>query len=242
MCCFSVVFRSCANIYSFVSPLYPLLFLIVNLSSHLYFMEKTFAAQQITHILSGLNRHFNCSLELKEFGESEYSASSLKDLLVQRISDELSGEWTTERAFHTLKSGLCKLGVSEEAISMDASLENLIPASNRRARMQEWSNVSGIALDVLKPNSFLYGTLVLLFFVFIPLGFGMDWFFSGIGMLLCVIGIFVLNKTASHFRMQTLGQMAEDVAWRLYLQQQKNGRSLNTEAISREVQRVLENA
>lgn len=205
-------------------------------------MAKIYTTQQIGPILDALNRRFNCSLELQEFRHSEYSTSSLSDFLVQRITDELTGEWTTERVYATLKRGLMQVGVPDSSISMDASLESLIPRVNRRAQMREWSKASGIELDVLKPNTVLYGTLVLLFFVCIPLGFGMDWFFSGIGMLVCAVGIFLLNKTASNFRMQTLGQMAEAVAWRLYLQQQKNGRVVDTESISVEVQRVLESA
>ncbi|MFM7234853.1 MAG: hypothetical protein ACKOZM_09690 [Flavobacteriales bacterium] len=204
-------------------------------------MDKIYTTKQIATVVSKLNSRFNCSIDVKELGEREYSASSLKDLLIQRISDELSGEWTTERAYHTLKNGLIKLRVPVADISMDSPLEKLVPPPNRRQRMNEWSRSAGIELDVLKPNSFLYGTLVFLFFVFIPLGFGMDWFLSGIGMCLCALGIFTLNKTASNFRMQTLGQMAEVVAWRLYLQQQKNGAAIDMHSITLEVQQALSN-
>jgi len=205
-------------------------------------MSKFYSSQQIGVILEVLNRRFNCSIDPKEFHSVDYSSSSLHDILVQRISDEISGEWTTERAYAVLKGALKHMGLQESEISVETPLDNFIPRANRRGRVTEWSRVSGISLDVLKPNSILYGISVVLFFAFIPLGIGMDWFLSAIGMLLCAGSIFLLNKTASNFKFQTLGQLAEAVAWKQYLQQQKNKSNTNTEIIAQEVQRVLESA
>jgi hypothetical protein len=97
-----------------------------------------------------------------------------------------------------------------------------------------------LELDVLKPNSIIYGLLTFLFFAFIPLGIGMDWFFSGIGMAVCAGGIFLLNKTARNFKMDTLGQMAESLAWKLYLQQQKKGTENSKHVVTDRVNRILE--
>ena len=81
--------------------------------------------------------------------------------------------------------------------------------------------------------------LIFCFFVCIPLGIGMDWFFSGIGMAVCASGIFFLNKTARHFKMETLGQMAESIAWKLYLGQQKKGVVVSEHMIHEEVKSAM---
>ena len=204
-------------------------------------MEELYTPQQIEKAIVRLNVKFNCAVNPSDFSDKSYSKSSLTDLLVQRYNDEVSGEWTTEKAFSILKRGLLKMGVSEASITSDASLETIIPRENRRERVKELSLATGLELDVLKPNGIVNGTLIFLFFAFIPLGIGMDWFLSGIGMLLCAGGIFLLGKTARNFKMETLGQMAESIAWKLYLQQQKSSGSTASHTIGEEVKNALEN-
>lgn len=202
-------------------------------------MSNLYTPQQIEKILGELNGRFNCDIALEEFQNKSFSTSSLTDLLVQRISDELTGEWTTEKAFSLLKKELVHTGVSSDIIIMDARLNDVFPQSQRRERIKQLSSATGMPIDVLKPNGFLNGLLVFLFFVCIPLGIGVDWFLSGLGMLLCAAGIFVLGKQAKNFKMETLGQMAEDIAWRLYLQQQKSSTNVSQKTIELEVGKAL---
>lgn len=203
-------------------------------------MEELYSPLQIEKAIVRLNAKLNCAVNPSEFSDKPYSKSSLTDLLVQRYNDELSGEWTTEKAFAFLKRGLLKMGLSEASVTNEASLESLIPMENRRERVKEWSLATGLELDVLKPNGIVNGILIFLFFAFIPLGIGMDWFLSGIGMLLCAGGIFLLGKTARNFKMETLGQMSETIAWKLYLQQQKSSGSTPNHVIGEEVRSALE--
>ena len=202
-------------------------------------MSNLYTPQQIEKILGELNGRFNCAIALEEFRDKSYSTSSLTDLLIQRISDELIGEWTTEKAFSSLKRGMMQAGISSDKISMDARLDELFPRAQRREHLMQLSTATGMPIDVLKPNGLLNGLLVFLFFVCIPFGIGVDWFLSGLGMLLCAAGIFVLGKQAKNFKMDTLGQMAEDIAWRLYLQQQKSSASVSKKTIESEVIKSL---
>ena len=204
------------------------------------FMTELYSPQQTEKLITLLNERLNCSVNAIDYSEKSYSASSLADLLIQRYLDELTGEWTTEKAFGQLQNGLLKLGLNSTDLHMDAKLNDLIPANGRRQKVQEWAKLSGIELDILKPNGFLNGLLTFLFFVFIPLGIGLDWFFSGIGMAVCAGGIYLLNKTASNFRTETLGQMAESVAWKLYLQQQKSDAKVLAQKVDAEVKRVMQ--
>jgi hypothetical protein len=182
----------------------------------------------------------SCSVHPSDYIEKSYSGSSLNDILVQRYLDELTGEWTTEKVFAMLQVGLRKLGIKESDIHMDAPLNSLIPVKERRKQIEALAKTSGLELDVLKPNGILNGLLTFLFFAFIPLGIGMDWFFSGIGMAVCAGGIFILNKTARKFKNETLGQMAESIAWKLYLGQQKKGTNVSLQTIQDEVKRAIE--
>lgn len=202
-------------------------------------MSKEYTRPQIEHILVELNRKFNIALHPADFKNTSYSASSLRDILMQRIGDELSGEWTNEKAMGILKGALEKMGFKSEQLHNEARLDVLFPAQGRRARVRQWSAAAGIELEVLKPNGFLYGLLIFLFFACIPLGIGMDWFFSGVCMASCLLLIFILGKTASNFKMQTLGQMAEAIAWKYYLQQQKEKSNYTPEAVASAVNALV---
>jgi hypothetical protein len=203
-------------------------------------MSELYTPHQIEKVILELNKQFACFVHIAEFNDKSYSKSSLTDLLIQRYMDELSGEWTTEKAYDQLKKALLKLGFKDSEIQMESKLNDLIPVQGRREMMKDWAIESGLELDVLKPNSIIYGLLTFLFFAFIPLGIGMDWFFSGIGMAVCAGGIFLLNKTARNFKMDTLGQMAESLAWKLYLQQQKKGTENSKHVVTDRVNRILE--
>lgn len=202
-------------------------------------MSETFSKQQVVAVVNQLNSRLNCAVNPEDYFNKAYSKSSLKDLLVQRYQDELSGEWTTERASDVLKAAWEKMGRSSSELHADTSLNRLIAPSDRRKTVSEWQVNSGLELDILKPNGFLNGLLIFLFFAFIPLAIGMDWFFSGIGMACCALGIFILGKTARNFKMETFGQMAEAIAWKMYLQQQKGTSSMPVQAIEGEVNRAL---
>lgn len=203
-------------------------------------MSELYTPHQIEKVIDELNKHFECSVSKSEFSDKSYSGSSLTDLLIQRYIDEISDEWTTEKAFYRLQKALLKLGYKESEIQMEARLNDIIPIGNRRKIVTEWAIESGLELDILKPNGILSGLLTFLFFAFIPLGIGMDWFFSGIGMAACALGLFLLNKTARNFKMETLGQMAETIAWKLYLQQQKQGTENSKQLVTARVKQALE--
>jgi hypothetical protein len=202
-------------------------------------MSEIFSKQQIDRLIAELNSKLNCSVNPEDYKNHQYSTSSLKDLLVQRYSDELSGEWTTERALKVLHAAWVKMKNSPQELHADTVLANLIAPSERRKIVAIWSETSGLELDVLRPNSVLNGLLIFLFFAFIPLGIGMDWFISGIGMSGCALGIYILGKTARNFKMETFGQMAESIAWKMYLKQQKNPIPAPIQRIEEEVRNTL---
>jgi len=204
-------------------------------------MSELFSPLDVNRIVDQLNARFNCSVDASDFSDKSYSKSSLTDIMVQRYQDELSGEWTTERALTTLKKGLVTIGLGASEVRGDSKLEELFPRSGRRAKVKAWSMACNIELDALKPDTMLSGLLVFLFFAFIPLGIGLDWFLSGIGMAVCVLGIFILGKTASNFKSETLEELAESVAWKLYLKQQKKGSPVSKQTLSEEVTRIIEN-
>ncbi len=203
-------------------------------------MSENISRIQVIEAISKLNAHFNIHLPADEFKSAEYSSSSIKDILIQKVMDEVSGEWTAEIAFRKIKAATAKINsINADSIILDTPLEELFPAANRKEKMQALSTELGFSLEVLKPNSKIYGTLIFLFFACIPFAIGMDWFVSGITMVVILILIYILGKTGNNFKMKTIGQMADVVAWKNYLQQQKGNSSYSEEEIRKKVGEVF---
>jgi hypothetical protein len=203
-------------------------------------MSDNVSKDQVLHYINQLNSTFNIALNPEDFKNSSYSISSIKDIFIQKIIDELSGEWTSDMAFHKIKKATIEItGAKYESITQDTLLDELFPAADRKDKIKSLSEKLGAPLDVLKPNSAIYGTLIFLFFACIPFAIGMDWFVSGIAMVVIAILIYILGKTGNQFKMKTIGQMADVVAWKNYLVQKKNENIMSESEIRSKVDSII---
>jgi hypothetical protein len=202
-------------------------------------MATTYQHQQVIAIVTTLNKRFNIAIRPEEFNREEYSASSLRDMLIQRVNDELSGEWTTEKAMAVLRGASPSQLMSFSEISPDMALEKLLPAGDRRKLVREWSDKSGLELDILRPARLPQGILIFIVFAAIPLGIGMDWFLSAMLIALSLAALWLLSKTASHLKFVTFEEMAEAIAWQYYLKQQKGKAGHTSEGVEAAVRELI---
>ncbi len=203
-------------------------------------MSANFTHDQIKSVLDKLNFEYSIHLNVEDFRSDSYSASSMTDILTQKIADELNGEWTTDMAFHKLRSAIVGvLKINEAQITQESDLNALFPTNTRKSKIKEVGEKLGFPIDVLKPNSVLYGLFIFLFFACIPFGIGMDWFFSGIAMIIFAIIIYILGKTGNSFKMKTVGHLADHLAWKNYLQQKRKSNPVDVDAIRKKVSEEL---
>jgi len=203
-------------------------------------MANTLSHEQLAGVITKVNSSLNVNLDVEDFKAANYSESSLQDILVSKVADELRGEWTTDMAFHKLRTAISKIrGTSPASITQDTELAQIFPKPGRKAQMKKLDEAMGFPLDILKPNSAVYGILIFLFFACIPFGIGMDWFFSGIAMLVIALLLFILGKTGSDFKMKTVGHLADHLAWKNYLKQKKGASAFSDDEIKRKVDAIL---
>ncbi len=203
-------------------------------------MSESISHNQLKEKIVQLNQAFSVNVDAEDFKSENYSTSSVKELLMQKITEELSGEWTSDMAFHKLRGAIAEITSTPPAsITLDSELNTLLPKSGRKKNLTQLENKLGFKMDILKPNSALYGTFILLFFACIPVGIGMDWFLSGICMIVFGVIIYVLGKTGNNFRMKTVGQLADFLAWKNYLVQKRGMKEVNTSEIQSKVDALI---
>ncbi len=203
-------------------------------------MSANFTHDQIKSVLDKLNFEYSVHLNVEDFRSASYSASSMTDILTQKIADELNGEWTADMAYHKLRAAIVSvLNVREEQVTQESELNELLPSNTRKSNIKAIGEKLGFPLDVLKPNSILYGLFIFLFFACIPFGIGMDWFLSGICMVVFAVIIYILGKTGNSFKMKTVGHLADHLAWKNYLQQKRKTNPVDVDAIRKKVSEEL---
>lgn len=203
-------------------------------------MADNISQDQLQQVIAKVNRELNVNINAEDFKSASYSVSSLKDILVQKTADELNGAWTTDMAFHKLRAAISQVkGMPPSSITDETELDQLFPASGRKAQVAKLNDAMGIQPDILKPNGVLYGILIVIFFACIPFSFAFDWFIGGIVMVVSGILIYAVSKTGNNFKVKTVGHLADHLAWRNYLKQKRDYVPVSEEEIRRKVEGLI---
>lgn len=203
-------------------------------------MSDSLDKTQLAQIIAQVNKEFGVQLHIDQFNSQNYSMSSIREILAQRIAEALNDDWTIDKSFGILQKNLASItGVNPATITQESELETLLPKSERKAIIKKLEAGTGLKLEILKPNSVIYGILIFLFFACIPFGIGMDWFLSGIVMIATAILIFIVTKTGNDLKYKTLGQWAERVTWDNYLKSKKDRLTLDDSQIAARLEKLL---
>jgi hypothetical protein len=199
-------------------------------------MSSEIQHTNLSAILDRVNAHFGIHLSTNQFSAAQYSASSLEDLLVQKIVDAQTGDWTTEMAMDMLINAIVQItGRPKDQIDGESLLEELIPRANRKETIAKMSAQMGVPLDILRPNPILNSIFILIFFSCIPMGIGLSWFAAAITALVSGSVLYILNKTGSSFKAKTLIAWADQLAWKNYLKDAKKGGDFSHEELRKTI-------
>lgn len=199
-------------------------------------MSSEIQHAQLGPIIEKINQHFGIRLSVQQFTAPQYSASSLEDVLVQKIVEAQTGDWTTEMAMDRLTHAISQhTGKKVSEMDADSMLEDLIPRTKRKETIAAMSQTMGVPLDILRPNPVLNGIFILIFFSCIPMGVGFSYFSAIITAAISAGVLFILNKTGSDFKVKSLGAWADQLAWKNYLKDAKKGGEFSHEELRRTI-------
>lgn len=202
-------------------------------------MSEIIQQSEIKSIVEKANAAFEVHLNTEDFKSASYSASSLIDIMAQKIQDEKSGDWTADVAFHKLRKAIVKVnGVAADSITVETDLNTLFPAKTRKAKMKEMENEMGVSMEILRPNSAIYGTFIFLFFAGIPL-FSLGWFPAVLTMVVSGLVIYFLAKSANNFKMKTVGLLADHLAWKNYLKDKQRTLQFSREDAIKQLESII---
>ncbi len=167
-----------------------------------------------------------------KFTDGEMADVTTFDELCEYISGKIvldnTGGCTTQQAFYKLRSAIGK------DVTPNTLLEDVLPLPGRLSAVRRIEKQLGFTLHLLRPPQYVTATLGIGLLACIGLAF-FDWKTGLLGMLFCILGLFIAKKTGTELSVKTVGELAEKMTRESYLKSRRNGQTYN----KKEVEKVL---
>jgi acyl carrier protein len=176
------------------------------------------------------------SFDIK-FGDTELMQVStfgeLCDHIVNKIQLDNSDDCTSQQAFYKVRDAISStLQIDNKTISTNYSLADLLPRHSRRSRTKKLEEQLGFKLNILRPQHWVTGTLVILLLAsFVALFF--NWQIGLAGLVFSIAGLWFANKIGNELDLQTVGQLAEKITRENYLKSRRNPKTFNKNEIEK---------
>jgi hypothetical protein len=162
-------------------------------------------------VIEKVNLRFNLNLHDQDLGNMPSRAELALDKINRVALAKMRGEWTLRDANQSVLDWLQEMEITAHEGMLENTLEVTIPRRMRSKAAATWKRRNDIGINLLKPNSTIFGSLVMTFFACIPLAYYFDWFIGGVIAAVCLIGMSLLNRFPSQFRYQTFHDLSEEV-------------------------------
>ena len=155
----------------------------------------------------------------------------LCDLIDSKILLKDVDDCTTQQAFNKLKTTMVnELGLLEEHIQTDSLLTELLPKATRNNDLAVIQQALGLKLSVLWPGKVISNTLIsLLVASFICLYY--DTAVGVIGVITYMIGMEVAYIQPKAFRLNTVGELVEQMVMTNYIRCRRDPGTYNSSEI-----------
>lgn len=163
-------------------------------------------------------------IALQTFGD-------LCDLIDNKILLRDVDDCTTQQAFNKLRTAMVdQLGVPEGVIHSDSLLSELLPKSSRNSDLNLIQKALGLKLDILWPGKIISNALIsILAASFICLYY--DTAVGVVGIISYIIGMEVAYIHPKAFRLNTVGELVEQMVMTNYIQCRRDPNTYNSNEI-----------
>lgn len=155
----------------------------------------------------------------------------LFDYIVNKIQLEDTNDCTTQQAFYKLREAItATLGVDGKTIVPNILASEVFPRQDRRLKVRHLENHLGMKLRILRPPNWVTSMLLIAFFASI-LGFFVNVPIGLLGLTLSIAGFWLAGKFGNELGLQTIGQVAQEMATKNYLKSRRNPNTANPKEI-----------
>lgn len=165
-------------------------------------------------------------LDISTFGE-------LCDHITTKIELDNSGDCTSQQAFYKLRNSIqATLQVQNKTITPDTLLFDLLPRRGRLSATKKTEKHLGFKLSILRPPHFVTGILAIIL-VASFFGIFFNWELGLIGLLFAFGGLWFANKIGKELKLETVGQVAEQMTHENYIKSRRNQKTFNNAEIEK---------
>jgi len=187
---------------------------------------KNVDPEDIEDLLRKTEESFGIKFEYNEFVYVT-NFGQLCDHIINKIQVENATGCTSQQAFYKLRNALSEvLNLEKKQITLQLSLKEILPASNRRTIVKELEYKLGFKLNILFPPTWIILTMVLIFLVS-PFLFFYDWRLAVSGLIISIGGSLLSNRLGRELNLKTVHQLAEKMSREDYLMSRRNSSTVN---------------
>lgn len=176
----------------------------------------------------------NDLLQVETFGQ-------LCEAITEKIQLADVEDCTSQQAFYKLRQSIVDvLHIDRQAVRPDTELAVLLPASTRKASVQQLEKAMGFDLDLIMASPYmtipaqvvLIGSAILLFKGNVPI-------YAGAGMAMAILLYIIALKWSRHLTVKTVGKLAEKLAREHYTKVRRDSCTVNKRELTEQIRQVF---
>lgn len=149
--------------------------------------------------------------------------------IADKIEGDDTGGCTNQQAFYKLRAALPR---TPAPVSPGTPLAALLPRSGRRAGVRQLEAHLGFPLNILRPPHWVSIGLMVLVLV-ACMGLFIDKSLGMAGLVPAISGLWIANRTGRELSLESVGQLAKQIASTHYMQVRRVPSTFNREEVVR---------
>jgi uncharacterized membrane protein len=192
----------------------------------------------VDDVLKKIENSFNI-----QFGDNELqhvkTFGELYNIIDSKILLAEVDDCTTQQAFYKLRCAIAKTqNIDKQNIQPQSLLKDIFPKKNRRGKIVNLEENLGFKIDILVLNTSMTWLILLVilttivcFFIYPEIAI--------VSILLNIVSLKFISKTANQFSLNTVGELTEKIAREHYVYSRSINNTINRIEIKRKIEQLL---
>lgn len=168
---------------------------------------------------------------VKTFGE-------LTSIIISKMEVEETNDCTSQQAFYKLRTAILEDKEIKTSINLNTQLIEVFPKENRKNSIKSLENRLDMPLNIFRPKDwiefilifFLFGSIILMFF---------NGYAGFIGFLTCILCTKIAYKFGIEFKINTIGELADNISKEHYIQSRRNHFTANKKEAIEKIEAIF---
>jgi hypothetical protein len=188
--------------------------------------------EDIEDLLAKVEKSFNIKFERNDFADVT-NFGQMCDLIANKIQLNHVDDCTSQQAFYKLRDAISsELNIEKHQVKREQQLTEIFPRKSRRSKKKKLESKLGFELNIFTTPMWQIKLLLVILLLSL-IGFFFSWKLALSGITFSIFGFWLAAKAANEIKLETVGQLAEQMTRENYLQCRRNPKTYNKHEIEK---------